>query len=73
MLKYNKLKWNNVSSRKKQQELINAGQQKMKETIEADSSIMNVTQERTKELIANHIDRIGKMSRKEYEIKREIR
>ena len=45
----------------------------MKETIEADSSIMNVTQERTKELIANHIDRIGKMSRKEYEIKREIR
>ena len=73
--KYTKDSWFNKNpiSAKKQQELVNAGQQKMKETIEADSSIMNAAQERAKELIANHIDRMGKMSRKEYEIKWVIR
>lgn len=63
----------NKISAKKQNELINEGQQKMKKTIEEDENIMNAAQERAKELIKNHIERMGKLSRKEYDIEWVIR
>lgn len=63
----------NPISTKKQSKLVDEGQKNMELTIEQDETIINQAQDRAKELIENHIKRMGQMARKEYEIEWVIR